>query len=156
MEVINPPEEILDRIIKGRDNLRRLDYWERYTFLNWLYLAYNPGATDAQLQAVVEGHLAIRRIIAAAYRVFGTWSRVRDWLEQPNAELGEALPIDVLATADGGSQVESLITRMAELLSLEQRRSVAMAHVETEPSSAEIIEEIQAMIAGRRIAAEFE
>jgi hypothetical protein len=56
-EVTHPPAEILDRIVKGKGNLCDLDYWERYTFLRQLYLAYNPEIAEDQLESIADGHL---------------------------------------------------------------------------------------------------
>jgi len=156
--VIHPPAEIVDRIVKGKDNLRLLDFGERYSFLNWLYLAYNPTATGRQLNGVVDGHMQILRIIAAAERVFGPWSKTRDWLSQPNAELGE-IPICLLATTDGQRRVADLLSRMSEQLSLEESRAIGdvlEADLDQQPGNEEIIDDIQALIAIRRAAPERE
>jgi uncharacterized protein (DUF2384 family) len=146
-EVTHPPAEILERTVKGRGKLCRLDYWERYTFLNQLYLAYNPEITGDQLEPIVDGHLHIRRAIAAAEGVFGAWSKTREWLMQPDADLGGA-PIGFLGTPDGARLVADELNRRLDQMSIEERREIQSdlpERLSQEPTIEAIIDEIEAL-----------
>jgi hypothetical protein len=83
----HPPAAILERIVKAEGNLQ-LDYWEKFTFLMWLYLVYNPQMTAAALDDTVEKYLAANRLHAAVEGVFAGPVEVLRWLDGANAELG--------------------------------------------------------------------
>ena len=141
MNVVHPPAAIIERIVVGRGNLR-LDYWERFTFLIWLYLAYNPDATAAQLEPTIKKQLAANRFLAAGEEVFATSQKALEWLEQPNPDLEGSRPIELLANPPGERQVRSLLERMEQRLSPEERKDV----LELEVVSPDFVAKLRVLI----------
>lgn len=118
--VQHPPTAILGRIVKAEGNLQ-LDYWERFTFLLWLYLAYNPDKTAGALEATVEKQLAANRLLAAVEGVFAGPAEALAWLDDVNAGLEGSRPIEIFADRAGERRVTDLLNRIGEQLSPEKR-----------------------------------
>jgi Protein of unknown function (DUF2384) len=143
MNPVHPPAAILERIVKAEGNLQ-LDYWEQFTFLLWLYLAYNPQMTASALDATVEEQLAPNRLHAAVEGVFAGPAEALTWLDDANAGLGGSRPIDLFVNREGERQVIDLLQRIGERLSPEKRQ----ANMAGWADSAGCAARIRAMIAG--------
>ncbi len=120
--VQHPPAAILERIVKGGGNLG-LDYDERFTFLLWLYLAYNPEKTAGALEATVEKQLAANRLLAAVEGVFAGPAEALAWLDDANAGLGGSRPTGLFVNREGERRVIDLLQRIGERLSPEKRKA---------------------------------
>jgi hypothetical protein len=142
--VQHPPAAILGRIVKAEGNLQ-LDYWEKFTFLLWLYLAYNPQMTASALDAAVEKQLAPNRLQAAAEGVFAGPAEALAWLDDANAGLGGSRPIDLFVDRESERRVIDLLQRIGEQLSPEKRQ----ANMAGWADSAGCAARIRAMIASR-------
>jgi hypothetical protein len=149
--VQHPPATILERIVKAEGNLQ-LDYWEKFTFLLWLYLAYNPQMTASALEATVEKQLAANRLHAAVEGVFAGPADALAWLNGPNAELGGSRPIALFTDREGERRVRDILQRMGERLNREKRQTNMAGWAD----SAGAAVQIRAMMAGPNGAAEAE
>jgi uncharacterized protein (DUF2384 family) len=86
-------------------------------------------------------------VIAAAERVFGAWSKTREWLTKQDVELGEA-PIAFLATPDGARLIADALNRRLGQMSIEQRREIESdlgERLSQEPRIESIIDEMEAL-----------
>jgi hypothetical protein len=121
MNPIHPPAAILERIVNAEGNLQ-LDYWEKFTFLLWLYLAYNPQMTASALDATVDKQLAPNRLQAAVEGVFASPAEALAWLDDASAGLRGSRPIDLFVNCEDERRVIDLLQRIGERLSPEKRQ----------------------------------
>lgn len=143
MNPVHPPAAILGRIVKAEGNLQ-LDYWEQFTFLLWLYLAYNPQMTASALEATVEKHLAANRLHATVEGVFAGPAEALAWLGGANAGLEGSRPIDLFADREGERRVTDLLQRIGERLTPERRQANMAGRADWAGAAARI----RAMVAG--------